>query len=512
APATVAALLALCAAAALLTLLPEIRVRNLQGMERLQVMRLTAIAGTTLVTMLATAWLPRSAGRSVGGALLVALAAGDLVQAHRGFNPTVPRADYYPSTDGLDWLRTQAAGARIAPVDGAANLVEGHVWSMYGLSTVTGFDFHGDPDYQAFLRLAQQPPGVPAPTAPTVWDFVGLRRDSLDLRMLGALGVRFVVGAPVDGMPRSGGYVAIGPIGDGRVVRFTVPIRFDGLRRIDLLTATYARANRGRWHWTVADDRGATLASGVVDQSRLRDNDWWRLEWQPLASSAGRTVTVTVTGEGSGGEDSATLLATATPALSGTRLQVDGRADPRGLWFRSISTAPERFGDAELVFAGDLNVYRNPWVQPRAWFVDRVTVAEPSAQASAMHTGRFDPAHEAWLSATPAVSPATTASVTSIRLGDDRVVVGLDAPDGGVLIVGERAHREWTATIDGRAVPWQVSNAVLIGVAVPPGSRTLILSFSQPILRLSLGISLLAVVGITFASLLTVRRHPTPGR
>ena len=205
-------------------------------------------------------------------------------------------------------------------------------------------------------------------------------------------------------------------------------------------------------------------------------------------------------------------LATATTALPGTRLQIDDRVDPRTLWFRSFSNAPQRFGVAPLVYARDLNIYRNPWEQPRAWFVDRVTVADPSRHASAMHTGQFDPAHEAWLSTPPGVKPATSSSVTSISLQDDRVVTTLDAPDGGVLIVGERAHRGWTVTIDGRAVPWQVANAVLIGVAVPPGSRTLILSFSQPILRLSLGISLLTVVGITFASVLAVRRVPTLGR
>ena len=87
--------------------------------------------------------------------------------------PAFPRDRYYPITDSLDWLREQASETRIAPVDTAADLIEGHVWGMYGLSTVTGFDFHGDADYQHFMRLAQQPPGTDVRGAARD---VGLRR------------------------------------------------------------------------------------------------------------------------------------------------------------------------------------------------------------------------------------------------------------------------------------------------------------------------------------------------
>ena len=176
------------------------------------------------------------------------------------------------------------------------------------------------------------------------------------------------------------------------------------------------------------------------------------------------------------------------------------------LWFRTFSTAPDRFGEARLVRAGDLNIYRNPHARSRAWFVDRVNVVPSAQHASAMHTRAFDTAHEAWLAATPAHAPTSTARVTSISLDDDRRTIGVEAPDGGVLIVGDRAHSGWDVAIDGRPVPWQVADAVLIGVAVPPGSRTVSLQFRQPSVRPALGLSLLAACGIAFASLLRVRR------
>jgi uncharacterized membrane protein YfhO len=96
--------------------------------------------------------------------------------------------------------------------------------------------------------------------------------------------------------------------------------------------------------------------------------------------------------------------------------------------------------------------------------------------------------------------------VTSISLDDDERVIGVDAPDGGVLIVGDRAHSGWDVTIDGRPAPWQVANGVLLGIAVPPASRVVRLEFQQPAVRPALGLTLLSICGIAFASLMSVRR------
>lgn len=123
-----------------------------------------------------------------------------------------------------------------------------------------------------------------------------------------------------------------------------------------------------------------------------------------------------------------------------------------------------------------------------------------------MHASPFDEAHEAWMAAAPSTAPSRTARVTSISLGDDQRTVGVEAPEGGVLVVADRAHAGWDVTIDGRAVPWTVTNAVLIGVPVPPGSRTVVLSFRQPFVRPALGLSLFTLVGIAFALLRVVRR------
>jgi hypothetical protein len=192
--------------------------------------------------------------------------------------------------------------------------------------------------------------------------------------------------------------------------------------------------------------------------------------------------------------------------MDGT-LEVDGQPVPRTLWVRAFSSAPERVPGATLAYAGDLNAYRNPYARPPAWFVDRVRTASPDTHVSRMQTAEFEPAHEAWLAQSPAVPPAASARVTSVDMADDARRYAVDAPDGGVLVLGERAHSGWTAEIDGRPVAWQVANGVLMAVDVPPGSRVVRLTFEQPLLRQSLGLSCLALVGIVFALILTGRRQ-----
>jgi hypothetical protein len=51
-----------------------------------------------------------------------------------------------------------------------------------------------------------------------------------------------------------------------------------------------------------------------------------------------------------------------------------------------------------------------------------------------------------------------------------------------------------------------VADGVLIGVAVPPGARTVHLQFRQPSVRPALGLTLLTLSGIAFALMSRVKR------
>ena len=515
------ALLAGGAAAALVAMLPDIRAANLQAFEKGQLTRFGTVAGTTLLLAALTAHARAVTVRRAALWLLVVVAAADLALANRHFNPTVPRERYYPETRGLAWLAEHALGARIAPVDADAELVEGHVWSMYGLNTVTGYDFHGDADYQRLLWAAQRqaddsalrnPPTAAWSVPPTTWGFVGLRTPTLDLKLLGLLGTRFVVTSPVDVLPRGGGYAALGELLPGQPVTFRFVPRFDGLRRIDILAATYARRNTGSIRITLTNARGVTLATRDVAADDWPDNDWLTLTLPPAFPSAGEPFEVHLHATGTAPGAAPTVWTTdgsaAASGLTGTALSGGGTPIDRVLWMRAFSTAPERVPGADLAYAGDLNAYRNPYARPPAWFVSRVTTAAADAHLSGMQTSSFDPALDAWVAgATAPLQATTTARVTSVGYDDDRRTVRVEAPDGGVLILGERAHSGWRVEIDGRPAPWLVANSVLMAVQVPPGARVVTATFEQPWLRPALGLSAAAFVGIVFAAVFSARRH-----
>lgn len=486
--------------------LPQIRALHLQEFQKAQVLRFAVFAGATLVLTALTAWGRSSRARNVTAVLLVVIAAADLAQANRRFNPTVSRERYYPSTAGLAWLAEQSVGARIAPVDATAELVEGHVWSLFGIDTVTGFDFHGDADYQRFLHAAQHPaPGPDAP--PTVWDFVGLRSTTLDLRLLGLLGTRFVVTSPVDVMPQGGGYATVGELLPGRRLTFRFTPRYEGLRRVDLLTATYQRRNEGTLRVALHNAAGIELASLTVPAAELPDNDWLTLAFPPAFPSAGATFELRVEAEGTSPGAAPTVWTTASSVDMAATLTLDGADLDRALWVRTFSSAPDRVPGATLAYAGDLNVYRNPYARPGAWFVDRVNTASADRHLFEMQTRPFDSAREAWVTHAPGVSPGRPARVVSVSLDNDVRRYALEVPEGGVLVLGERAHSGWFVTIDGRPTPWQTANAVLMAVDVPPGSRLLTLEYRQPLLRPSLGLSCLAAAGIVFALLVSNRQR-----
>jgi hypothetical protein len=104
------------------------------------------------------------------------------------------------------------------------------------------------------------------------------------------------------------------------------------------------------------------------------------------------------------------------------------------------------------------------------------------------------------------VRATTTARVRAIDLhGGDRREVAVDAPDGGVLVVGERAAPGWTATIDGRRVPLVRADSVIMALGVPPGSQRVVLSFEQPALREAAAVS---AVGVVAAIVLMVSAGP----
>jgi hypothetical protein len=465
----------------------------------------------------------------------VLLIAIDLVSAAWRFNPTIPRDRLYPWTQGLRVLAEQAAQARIAPVGNAEQFVQGHVWSVYGLQTVTGFDFHGDPDYQQFLARAS---GV-APR-PARWDYLEIPPDTrLDLKLLGLLDVRLLVAVPIDAATSRGGFVPVGELTTGRRVTQTFVGRENGLNRVDVLTATYGHRITGTLRLSLLDEATRTPLAERIVRGDVPSNDWLTLAVPEQPQSKGRRYLIDVRAlDGRPGE-AATVWKSISEGYAGGEMMIDGAPASGDLWFRAFSRAADRWPGTTEIYARDLNIYRNEQARPRAWLVKRAESAPHEQQLDRLASADLDVSETALVDpGQPVPALARAGAVTpkdagdpdarefSVRVDPNTVRAGLQPAlsqpqrlydDGtstaqrGLLVVGERYDAGWQATIDGHPVPLMRADFLLMAVLVPPGTHDVRFEYRRPFLRASIllsGLATLAALGLAVSG----RRQRREGR
>jgi hypothetical protein len=227
------------AAVALIAYRPAIRALGLGEFEWQQIYRFVTLLAASLA--LAPEPMPRPRWLAWSAVVLIGI---DLVSAARGFNPTLRPDRLYPSTPGLEFVARELGAGRLAPADPfpSTSFLEGHVFPVYGLRMVTGYDFHGDDAYQRFIARADGN----RPFTGRQWFHVLLTSpDRLDLRLLGLLSTTLIVTPPLDSTPRADGYQPLPDLIGGRILRQPFLVRQDNLRRVDVLTATRRRSNVG---------------------------------------------------------------------------------------------------------------------------------------------------------------------------------------------------------------------------------------------------------------------------
>ena len=487
--------------------LDDIRRMALQAFERAQIVRFALIGVATLALCAFLAWT--ATRRNAGGGhaagrpfattarvltlALAALVAIDLLHFGRGFNPTLPRDRYYPTTPGLEQARALAGGGRIAPVAPPAQFAHGHTWSMFGLDVVSGFDFFGDPHYQRLLdRISTRDP------RPARWDFVGLEHG--DTRLLGLLNATVIVTPPQCSATVGAGYAPVGELTDGRRVSQEFELDVAGLRAIDVLTATYGRVNAGTVTLTLrAPGTGEIVAAREVQAAEVPETAWLRLEFPPQPRRGGRWR-LDIEARGARPGEGIAVWATAAPVTEGLPMTIDGAGDPRAVWYRAFAADPERVPGATLLWSGDLNLYRNDSALPRAWFVSTTDVLDTERHLDELAKPSFDLRTRALLAAPLPARATRTGRVVSIdaTLADERRFE-VEAPDGGVLVVSERFAAGWSAETDGRTTQLVRADSVLLAVSVPPGVRSVRLTFHSRTLGPSVLLSFVTLAGIALA-------------
>jgi hypothetical protein len=148
--------------------------------------------------------------------------------------------------------------------------------------------------------------------------------------------------------------------------------------------------------------------------------------------------------------------------------QIDKALDPGDLIF--VARTPDAY------------VYENPRALPRVMVLDDWRLAD---FAELMRTGwpDVDPARTVLLERPPVAPPAPAAAgpragtARLVRYGNAEVVVDVEAPAGGFLLLTDVWHPWWRAEIDGVAAPMLKADVLFRAVQLPPGRHEVRFTF-----------------------------------
>lgn len=154
----------------------------------------------------------------------------------------------------------------------------------------------------------------------------------------------------------------------------------------------------------------------------------------------------------------------------------------------------------------DLHIYHNDAALPRARYVPRIEVVQdPSALLDRLAVGADDLTTTAFVeAATPTVfagtdaRPAAAAAARFVTNDPEHLVIDVDAPAPGFLVLADQYYPGWHATVNGREVPIQRANYTFRLVEVPAGSSRVEFRYRPASVALGAAVSALTMVTVLF--------------
>ncbi len=176
--------------------------------------------------------------------------------------------------------------------------------------------------------------------------------------------------------------------------------------------------------------------------------------------------------------------------LPGRRFHLRGLTliDRQSHTSRTLSVDPAY----RLVHSGDVKIYENLEVLPRAFVVHQARI-EPDAEEALrlLRNPAFDPAHQVLLAEGDGLAAAGGVSTVEIAAyGPEQVLlhVSLEAP--GYLVLTDAWYPGWVAEVDGRPAPILRADLYFRAVELAAGEHQVAFRYRPGSVRLGLGISL----------------------
>lgn len=167
---------------------------------------------------------------------------------------------------------------------------------------------------------------------------------------------------------------------------------------------------------------------------------------------------------------------------------------------RAHATPPVSRHPWQRIHSGDVKIYRNDGVLPRAFLVPQAEISPDDATRARLQDPTFDPAHTVLLASGESLvgSPpagAAHAGAAHIVASDPehlRIRVQTNAP--AYLVISDAWHPGWQAAVDGLPTPLHRADLILRALAVPAGEHDVVLTFRPASLWWGAAISLLAMM------------------
>jgi hypothetical protein len=140
-------------------------------------------------------------------------------------------------------------------------------------------------------------------------------------------------------------------------------------------------------------------------------------------------------------------------------------------------------GDLDFIArTSDAYVYENPRALPRVMMVGDWQIADFAKLIADGWPADVDPAKTVLLETKPRAAPLTmfeaAGTARLVRYANTDVLIEVDSPSGGIVVLNDVWHPWWRATIDGIETDILRANAIFRAVQVPPGKYTVRFTFA----------------------------------
>lgn len=197
-------------------------------------------------------------------------------------------------------------------------------------------------------------------------------------------------------------------------------------------------------------------------------------------------------------------------------IRIQGTLPKGDLIVRGLSLIDERTGSFQalvisdqnrlrLVHSGDVKIYENLDVLPRAFVVHRaMRVPDATHALAVMRSPDFDPATEVVIEEVDMNSPTlgypneigAPAEVHILREEPEHLLIQVHTGAPGYLVVTDAWYPGWSATVNGRPVEVEHADILFRAVHLESGDHLIALDFRPASLRIGVGVTMLGCLGL----------------